>query len=177
MTYLEKLKSDKWLLKRDQIIRIDNFTCRKCQCADYTKDWVKVYDAEGICELYYYDKTTRNFQICIPEKSFSLSIEIHNLNIPILNVHHNKYILGREPWDYDNCDLMTLCSHCHKNIHDAEKIPVYSQSGNKLMSIETCSRCGGFGYIPQFSHVQDGICFDCWGEGSAISLLGDYQCY
>lgn len=29
----------------------------------------------------------------------------------------------------------------------------------------SCKRCGGVGYIPRFSHVENGICFLCRGRG------------
>lgn len=29
----------------------------------------------------------------------------------------------------------------------------------------TCSKCGGAGYINNFKHVEDGICFECYGSG------------
>ena len=31
-----------------------------------------------------------------------------------LNVHHAFYISGREPWEYGNGSLQTLCEDCHK---------------------------------------------------------------
>ncbi len=30
-----------------------------------------------------------------------------------LNIHHKKYVYGKEPWEYDNEELVTLCEHCH----------------------------------------------------------------
>jgi hypothetical protein len=30
-----------------------------------------------------------------------------------LHVHHSYYIPGRNPWDYPNWSLMTLCKDCH----------------------------------------------------------------
>lgn len=30
-----------------------------------------------------------------------------------------------------------------------------------------CSKCGGEGYIPQFSHIQNGVCFQCEGTGQS----------
>ena len=28
-----------------------------------------------------------------------------------------------------------------------------------------CPKCSGTGHIPQYNHVEDGICFDCSGSG------------
>ena len=30
-----------------------------------------------------------------------------------LHVHHKKYIDGKEPWDYEDSLLITLCDNCH----------------------------------------------------------------
>lgn len=34
----------------------------------------------------------------------------------VLNVHHPKYD-GREPWEYDQAELVVLCGDCHKEMH------------------------------------------------------------
>ena len=34
-----------------------------------------------------------------------------------LNVHHKIYWHGREPWEYDSCELACLCESCHEEIH------------------------------------------------------------
>jgi len=34
-----------------------------------------------------------------------------------LVVHHKKYITNKEPWDYDNEYLITICEDCHDSIH------------------------------------------------------------
>lgn len=33
-----------------------------------------------------------------------------------LHVHHLRYIKGRNPWDYDTQELLTLCEACHGDI-------------------------------------------------------------
>jgi len=33
-----------------------------------------------------------------------------------LNVHHKYYLKGREPWDYPNELLVTLCEDCHEEV-------------------------------------------------------------
>jgi hypothetical protein len=35
----------------------------------------------------------------------------------MLHVHHIVYMKDRDPWDYDDRLLITLCSECHKRIH------------------------------------------------------------
>ena len=35
-----------------------------------------------------------------------------------LQVHHKKYIKNRLAWEYDESNLVTLCSECHKKIHN-----------------------------------------------------------
>lgn len=39
-----------------------------------------------------------------------------------LEVHHKRYIAGREPWEYPSNYLVTLCSKCHRNIHGHDYI-------------------------------------------------------
>lgn len=39
-----------------------------------------------------------------------------------LHVHHKRYFNGREPWEYDNIHLITLCEDCHENVHDKSHI-------------------------------------------------------
>ena len=48
-----------------------------------------------------------------------------------LQVHHRQYhvhpLTGakREPWDYDNQYLVTLCEKCHKTGHKQYSIPTF----------------------------------------------------
>ena len=35
-----------------------------------------------------------------------------------LHVHHIIYQNNRDPWEYNNSELITLCSECHKQEHD-----------------------------------------------------------
>ncbi len=38
-----------------------------------------------------------------------------------LHVHHKIYKKGKDPWEYDNSDLITLCEDCHKVIEYLKK--------------------------------------------------------
>ncbi len=35
-----------------------------------------------------------------------------------LQVHHVRYRKVKEPWEYENSDLLTLCNICHGNLTD-----------------------------------------------------------
>lgn len=37
-----------------------------------------------------------------------------------LNVHHISYFKGRDPWEYDDDELVCLCEGCHESMHDME---------------------------------------------------------
>ena len=72
--YLIKIKYQKWIAKRNSILKRDNWTCSLCRSNND------------------------------------------------LHIHHKFYISGNEPWDYKNSVLVTLCSICHKHIHETKKI-------------------------------------------------------
>lgn len=85
-----------------------------------------------------------------------------------LNIHHTHYTRGCKPWEYENDSLVTLCEDCHKKRHETSSIPLYDQDKRLISKLVPCSRCGGSGYLPQYSHVVHGICFKCYGEGTVI---------
>jgi hypothetical protein len=39
-----------------------------------------------------------------------------------LHVHHKKYFKGRLAWEYNESDLISLCSNCHENIHSIKEL-------------------------------------------------------
>ena len=89
-----------------------------------------------------------------------------------LQVHHRRYYAGMKPWEYSDDDLMCLCTDCHRKVHldliDAgRKIPVYDSGGNplKIPDDAVCSRCGGTGFMEDFTYLLGGICFYCFGTG------------
>jgi len=93
-----------------------------------------------------------------------------NRNPKGLNVHHKYYIEGKKPWEYDNDALITLCQDCHKLEHQTKQTPVYRSLHEKNIMgyAQICDRCDGSGYLPQYSHVEGGICFKCQGEGVCL---------
>lgn len=88
-----------------------------------------------------------------------------------LQVHHKCYTVNKEPWEYSSEYLVSLCASCHKKIHEESIIPIYDELGNILNNLEICDRCKGSGWLPEYNHVQDGICFKCYGEGVDLNKL------
>lgn len=37
-----------------------------------------------------------------------------------LHVHHARYLKHRDPWEYDDALLVTLCEACHGKLHEGE---------------------------------------------------------
>ena len=89
-----------------------------------------------------------------------------------LNIHHKYYVKGKAPWEYENDALITLCQDCHALEHKSKETPVYRDIYYKdiLGHAQICDRCGGSGYFPQYKHVDDGICFKCYGEGVVVDV-------
>jgi 5-methylcytosine-specific restriction endonuclease McrA len=59
-----------------------------------------------------------------------------------LQVHHLRYVRGKEPWEYPNEALVTLCAQHHSAIHDeprrmqAENILLHALRTAKINSLE-----------------------------------------
>lgn len=80
-----------------------------------------------------------------------------------LHVHHKYYKQGLNPWEYPRDALTTLCFSCHEKIHKDELIPCYDSNDILISHLTPCTRCFGAGEFPEYSHVQNGICFRCEG--------------
>jgi hypothetical protein len=60
-------------------------------------------------------------------------------NNATLQVHHEKYILGKKPWEYDYSYCLTVCKGCHSQIHNITE----PNSGWELISIEDLGSLDG----------------------------------
>lgn len=85
-----------------------------------------------------------------------------------LHVHHTYYLKDELPWEIDDNALVSLCKTCHRKRHDEEIIKVYKKVNNSIYEANyyysVCPRCNGTGHLPQFRHVENGICFLCFGN-------------
>ena len=81
-----------------------------------------------------------------------------------LQVHHRVYRNGAKPWEYDNSELITLCSHCHE-IETEEKSQHYETFK------EICKLGRQVGLSEQF--IDSLLC----NVLSSIALLTDNEDY
>jgi tetratricopeptide (TPR) repeat protein len=85
-----------------------------------------------------------------------------------LHVHHTYYLKDALPWEIEDDGLVSLCKKCHRKRHDREIIKVYQKNDNRFNEVNyyfsICPRCNGTGHLPQFNHVENGICFLCFGN-------------
>lgn len=72
-----------------------------------------------------------------------------------LNVHHKKYKKGKEPWDYPNNFLETLCKHCHLFITTLEKNIVQFEQ----VTISKVNLKDRNGYVYVVLHYKNGEIF------------------
>lgn len=125
---------------------------------------------------------------CVMMGSIIMNISYQNYIISLyfeefvegLNVHHKYYIKGKMPWEYEDNALIALCESCHRETHKTDDVPIYRTMNSSLVRLSDttpCDRCNGAGYIHQYKHIQNGICFDCWGEGIKIKELDNETCY
>lgn len=84
------------------------------------------------------------------------------------HVHHKYYLKDKMPWEITESSLQTLCKKCHNDAHDQKAIKIFRMQGNQFIEVaadyDNCPRCNGSGYLPEYSHVQGGICFRCRGN-------------
>ena len=163
--YQTLLGTQEWKVKRDAIVKRDGEKCTKCGCRPTDNVW-----HNG--KMHYLLSVPRDPNELVQIGKFmyrgeELGDEIHQLYAPVvLHVHHLYYVQSRMPWEYKNQALVTLCNDCHTEAHSQEVVPVYETEDRKsLMSgIQTCKRCSGAGYFPQYRHVEAGVCFECDGK-------------
>ena len=132
------------------------------------------FDMERSCHSYYkvggdyISITIRNSIFCFIHSRYT-AFPLLTTNFASLNVHHKYYVRRKQPWEYDDDALITLCSDCHGKVHEENKIPLlYEDRKGILCYPEICDRCGGTGILPQYSYYMNGVCFKCGGEGVLV---------
>lgn len=74
-----------------------------------------------------------------------------------LHVHHLYYSKGAEPWDYDECELLTVCEDCHSvehiNLTPLERFLI-SCMRNRDEDMDTDFRKGLVRIVKRFKGVE-----------------------
>lgn len=162
--YAILLFTQEWQVKRLEILDRDNFRCQKCDGFETIFRYDKL-EWSNISGVLWTD-TNKKERVSIIDRPSNHPDKPYNIQI-----HHKKYILNRLPWEYENDDLQTLCNYCHSDVHVTEVIPIYNEDGNLLSDYTSCDRCNGTGFMPEFKHVQQGVCFKCNGDRFSIKLF------
>jgi len=124
---------------------------------------------DGIYVITEYKESFLYISVTYENKLLFFSFKPCNFGMPGLNIHHTYYMRGCKPWEYKNESLVTLCESCHKKRHETLSVPLYDKYKRLISNLIPCDRCGGSGYLPQYSHVEHGICFKCSGEGVVLN--------
>lgn len=169
--YSKLLLTEEWRAKRAFIIDRDNQKCQECnkhatdtlidknnKQHDVWLESIKDSDMSGLSDLEVNDMITNEyrggFKIVLAKDPY------------YLHVHHKYYIISNLPWDYPNESLITLCNWCHSKFHENSTVSIYLQKNGDLIEMyyTPCYRCYGAGILPEYKHVQKGICFRCKGS-------------
>jgi hypothetical protein len=181
-TYDELLSTNEWFEKRWEIISRD-VVCVKCGCAetDTVRDSKGKFHNFHLKEVYGPKLLEKSFGV---DKSFGvvINIEPENYNMEFLgksywfHIHHKYYMLSKLPWEYENDALVTMCNWCHNEWHLNNEAPIYDSINDELVKCNytRCDKCNGAGVLPEYKHVQNGICFNCHGY-KYIEAIGRYE--
>lgn len=172
MAYVEKLKTIEWLNRREEILKRDDWTCKKCN-ARYSKM------INGEAYINYTKEEEEEFMQKVREgvmdfqKMLGLNLPLQKIRRPLdkdyqpkyLHVHHTYYIKNTLPWNYPDESLISLCVSCHQNVHENDIVPVYADNLKQVvLNIKRCSRCKGTGYLKEYNYYMGGVCFKCNGN-------------
>lgn len=154
--YPELLKTKEWNIFRAKIIIRDNCTCQSCN----ESKSLKKYSSRLLQKEVLEDGTVKYTQN-IPKDPLEIASDYS------IHVHHLYYIEGLLPWEYKDEELISYCHECHEKWHKENKVKYYAYNINGELiekSYQTCDRCNGSGYLEEYKHVDNGVCFKCWGR-------------
>lgn len=117
-----------WQNKKQDIIRKDNYTCQSCQKFNPSLGKVTIFDPiENNIEIHWYDSNNSVYFLTSQKHGILVRMDFHFgtwLRLPILQVHHKKYVENQKVWEYDDKDLTTYCKSCHTEFHKANPIEI-----------------------------------------------------
>lgn len=194
LAYQVLLNTVEWHERRELILERDDKKCQKC--GKWATVKIDFFPSEGKATDQHFwednfDLITQNdwktykpsavfgdnvgFNVCGTQPIILADKHYH------LEIHHRYYLRSNLPWQYQDEALITLCNHCHREVHvESPAMRVYPSQAARDAELRRitdvqhgighyhpCSRCGGTGSLPVYNHVQEGICFRCNGAGFA----------
>jgi hypothetical protein len=152
--YARLLYTQEWAEAREQIVDRDGGFCSSCGRGETIGGRKGDYFGFGL----------KLIEVLAGWKKEMIEVEeLYSSEKPYhLEVHHKYYVHNKYPWQYPEEALVTLCNWCHNELHQKTVVPYYSSEGQAL-GYTPCSRCYGIGRLPEYSHVDDGVCFRCAG--------------
>ncbi|WP_210521213.1 hypothetical protein [Hymenobacter terricola] len=194
IAYQRLLNTNEWFERRKSILKRDINLCQQCgKGSTIGIDWLPSdhpYKESQFWEdeiIFFDGHTEKNY---IPPATFGdtpffLTIPISDNGVIVafqglihapkayhLEIHHRYYLRSSLPWQYRDDALITLCNWCHRKVHsDGTPIPVYQSQVSRDVELQkfsnytVCTRCNGTGRLPQYDHVEKGVCFLCNSSG------------
>lgn len=118
ISYSDLLKCEEWSEVRNDIVKRDDNKCKNCGKPESVGPIIS-----GGSRNYFNPITF----VGVPEAE-AVKLE----------VHHKLYIRNKLPWEYNYDDLLTVCSSCHKEIHDNNEIYVYDENKRNIINTNPC---------------------------------------
>jgi CRISPR/Cas system-associated protein Cas10 (large subunit of type III CRISPR-Cas system) len=96
-----------------------------------------------------------------------------------LHIHHKSYEKGKEPWDYDNNNLITYCEVCHKLVEyikkldtDTTALKVMKFKGTEYDTLDVITKSqDGSLFVMIYQYDQDGFSLKCCLSDVEIAAL------
>lgn len=128
-------QQNKWKERRSEILIRDNYTCQCCHTFNPQLGMVELYRKDNMSlEQHWYESSpgSSTYHIASTATGLTITLEFGKtwLVLPILQVHHKRYVENKEIWDYQDSDLITLCKECHSLIHENISIPICDGEGS-----------------------------------------------
>jgi 5-methylcytosine-specific restriction endonuclease McrA len=177
------LQTQEWQNFRARVTFRDSSACVGCGRKDGQRIEEQIYYEDYDKLIAEVDKRNNDFKLLVkeqPQRFMNILMGLEEgpmgleryppktrlLETISLEVHHHFYIQGKLPWQYKLQDLTSLCRKCHEKVHRGTKLIFYTDdSKTNPQTVDNCNRCSGTGYIPEYNHVENGICFECGGLG------------
>jgi hypothetical protein len=173
--YETLLRTVQWDKFRQRILHRDNELCQFCNVK--ATGWYQNLPIRDLNEEELLEQKLRAERLA-EQKRMNVELYGFSLNVtprktigiivkkPVfIHIHHKYYILSKLPWEYDDNAVMALCNTCHFDLHKNQVINVYEDDSlKKLIELTQCDRCFGSGFLEEFMHYMNGICFKCSGR-------------